>query len=154
MISHAEEHCSSDQAYEIRVLPEGDSAYALELWQAPVGNGHAGVDKMARLVRISREPLKAIVDQILGALKRSGYRSTDLRRGRREPFRLRELEAIRLGVLFVAIRPLRKVSRMRSIAEQIARMEPEELTYWFAKIMATHGGDRARRALRLLMAEE
>ncbi len=154
MALHAEEHDPSEQAYEIRVLPDGDTAYALELWQAPIGNSHAGAERMARLARIEREPLKAIVDQILSALKRSGYRGTDLRRGRREPFRLLELEAIRLGVLFVAVRLLRKVNRMRSIAEQIARMEPEELTYWFAKIMATQGGDRARRALRMLMAEE
>jgi len=154
MNPYIEEHRSSEQAYEIRVLPEGHSAYALELWQAPIGNGHGGAENMARLACIAREPLKAVVDQILGALKRCGYRGTDLRRGRREPFRLLELEAIRLGVLFVAVEPLRKVTRMRLIAEQITRMEPEELTYWFAKIMAIHGGDRARRALRMLMAEE
>ena len=61
---------------------------------------------------------------------------------------------MRLGVLFMAVKPLGKVSRMQAIAEQVARMEPEELFYWFSKMTARTSGNRARRALRVLMAQE
>jgi hypothetical protein len=143
-----------DSGFELRVRPEGDTGYSVELYQASAGRGRTDPAEFVCLVRIGGEPLKAIIDQVLVALRRSGNRATDLGRGRRVPFVLDELAAVRLGVLFVAVKPLRKVTRMQAIAEQVARMEPEELFYWFSKMTARTGGDRARRALRVLMAQE
>jgi len=153
----------SGQRFDLRVTPEGDTGYGLGLHQevssparaaaaaAPDDLPDAG---FACLVRLKGEPLKAVIDQVLAALRKAGYRATDLGRGRREPFVLNELAAVRLGVLFLAVKPLRKVTRMRAIAEEVARMEPEELFYWFSKMTARTGGDRARHALRVLMAQE
>lgn len=142
-----------DPGFELRIVPDGDTSYGLELHQARAGKGQAPAEFVC-LVRLKGEPLKAIIDQVLAALRKAGYRGTDLGRGRREPFVLEELAAVRLGVLCVAVKPLRKVTRMQAIAEQVARMEPEELFYWFSKMTARTGGDRARRALRVLMAQE
>lgn len=143
-----------ESGFLLRVVPEGDTGYGLELQQVAVGNGRADPQAVASLARLKGEPLKAIIDQVLTALRKCGYRATDLGPGRRDPFLLDELAAVRLGVLFVAVKPLRKVTRMQAIAEQLARMEPEELFYWFSKMTARTGGDRARRALRVLMAQE
>ncbi len=49
--------------------------------------------------------LRAVSDQVLDALKRSGYRATDLGASRREPFALSEEAGVRLGLLFLAIKP-------------------------------------------------
>ncbi len=134
----------------LRVVPEGDAGYSLDLCQS----GNRPEAEPASLVRLKGDPLKAIIDQVLGALRKAGYKATDLGRGRRDPFRLDEPGAVRLGVLFLAVKPLRKVTRMQAISEQVARMEPEELYYWFSKMTARTGADRARRALRVLIAQE
>jgi hypothetical protein len=143
---------TSPTPFELVVEADGDTGYALVLMQAPPGGLQLGGYR--RMVRLHGDPLKAIIDQVLTALRKAGYRATDLGRGRREPFRLGESEAVRLGVLFAAVQPLRKVTRMQAIAEQVGRMEQEELYYWFSKMTARSGGDRARRALRVLMAKE
>jgi hypothetical protein len=140
--------------FELRVEPRGETGYAVALFQALPGNGKAEPEAFVPLVRLHGDPLKAVIDQVLAALRRAGYRATDLGRGRREPFRLAEPEAVRLGVLFAAVKPLRKVTRMQAIAEQVTRLEPEELYYWFSKMTARAGGVRACLAFRILMAEE
>lgn len=143
-----------NRGFHLRVTAEGDTGYSLELHQAPGGNGTTASDDFVRLVHIKGEPLKAVIDQVLTALRKAGYRATDLGRGRRKPFVLDELGAVRLGVLFLAVKPLRKVTRMQAIAERVARMEPEELFYWFSKMTARTSGNRACRALRVMMAKE
>jgi len=94
------------------------------------------------------------MDQVLIALRKSKYKPTDLRRSRQAPFSLKEEEGVRLGVLFMAVKPLRKLSRIEAISERVQGMELEELYYWYSKSTAAHDGRRARKAFRILIAEE
>lgn len=143
-----------DHRFELRVYPRADGSYALALYQAPLAPAASGEIPLLRVVQVASDPLRSVLDQVLAAVKHAGYRAADLGAGRRDPLRLREEDGVRLGVLFLAIKPLRKLSRVEAISEQVRRMELEELYYWFSKMTAASGGRRAQRALRLLLAEE
>lgn len=139
--------------FELRVLPRGDRGYGLALLQTPVGKEN-GEGQEELVVRIWGDPLRSVMDQVLQAIKRGGYRSTDLGRSRRDPFEVPEEEAVRLGLLFLALKPLRKHRRIEEVAARIRAMEPEEVYYWFSKATSSEDGRRARRALRILVSEE
>ena len=140
--------------FELRVLLKGDAAYGLALYQnRPDRNGAAKADPV-RVVQVWGDPLRTVMDQVLIALRKSKYQPTDLRRSRQAPFRLKEEEGVRLGVLFMAVKPLRKLSRIEAISERVQGMELEELYYWYSKSTAAHDGRRARKAFRILIAEE
>ncbi|CAN5812793.1 hypothetical protein BH23GEM7_BH23GEM7_14230 [soil metagenome] len=140
------------RAFELRVLPLGEGAYALGLFQSPAGPAANG--DLECVARLQGDPLRTVIEPVLSALKRAGYRPTDLRPARREPFRLAEMDGVRLGLLFLALRPLRKPSRMEAVVERIRTMADEELYYWYSKSTAPREGRRAQRALRTLVAEE
>lgn len=143
---------SPGKPFTLHVLPEGDAHYALEVVERrPAPNGHPA----SRLVvRVRGTPLHCVLDQVLATLKKNGYRPTDLRRDRKVPFHLDEPAGVFLGLLFLAVKPLRKVSRIEAVANGIRRMEPEEAYYWFAKVSRGDEPQRAAKALRVLLARE
>ena len=140
--------------FELQVLPHGTQGYGLELYQRKVGEVAANGAELARVVRVWGDPLKAVIDQVLAAIKHAGYRPTDLSRTRQAPFTLREEDGVRLGVLFLAVKPLRKPGRIEAIADHVRAMQPEELFYWYSKSTASAGASHAQRALRILVAGE
>ena len=91
---------------------------------------------------------------MLVTLKRAGYRPYDLSRSRKAPFSLTEEQGVRLGLLFLAVKPLHKTSRMSEISEHIASMTDEEAYYWFSKITDSRQGRRSQKAMRILLARE
>ncbi|MCY3601003.1 MAG: hypothetical protein OXN85_13640 [Gemmatimonadetes bacterium] len=106
------------------------------------------------VIRVWGDPLAGILDQVLAAIRRAGYRSTDLGAKRRAPFRIAEEEAVRLGLLFAALKPLRKHRRIEEVARAVASMEPEEAHYWFSKVTTGPEQGRVRRALRIMVSDE
>jgi len=146
----------ADEAFELRVQPNGESQYGLALFQKP----HRDLDRTGKVeewqlvVRVHGQPLKAVLDQVLATIKRAGYKASDLSRGREKPFHLTESLGVRLGLLFLAVKPLRKTSRMGDMSEQIQGMTEEETYYWFSKITDTRQGRRSQKAMRILLAKE
>jgi len=112
------------------------------------------VNRPQRLVELSGTQLQAVSDHVLEALRKGGYKVTDLSRARREPFHLDEETGLRLGLLFLAVKPLTKLSRVEAISSEMRAMPSEEAYYWFSKCTATHTARRAQHALRVLLAEE
>lgn len=141
-------------AFELRVVPAGERAYRLALWQRGIpANGRPGA-QARHLVTLAGLPLQVGLDQILDTLKREGYRASVLHPARREPLPLSEEAGVRLGLLFLALKPLAKVSRMERIAAGLRGMPDEEAYYWFSKCVPQRGGRHAQRALRILLAGE
>ena len=140
--------------YELRVVPRKGSAYGLALFQSQFGNDRGRETELERIVQVWGDPLRAVMDQVLGVIKRAGYRPSELSASRKAPFTLDEEDAVRIGLLFQAVKPLRRHSRIEAISEHVRGMEPEELYYWFSKTAARDSAARAQRALRILMAEE
>jgi len=144
---------SNRAAYELRVLPDGD-AYALGLYRAHLGPVLNGTKPFQPLVVLRGVPCKVSLNHVLEALRRSGHRPSQLGRGRGSAFHLTEEDAVRLGLLFLAVKPLRRIDRMEAISERVQRMATEEAFYWFAKVTDPRTGQRAQRALRLLLASD
>ena len=149
--------------FELRVIPEKNhhASYALALYQRLVeAQGTQRVlyreepPQMQRVVEMNGSVLRTIADNILDALKRSGFKPTDLSANRREPFLLSEEAGVRLGLLFLCVKPIGKVNRIEAIAEGVRRMTSEEVYYWYSKCTTKTTADRAQKALRVLLAEE
>jgi len=144
----------SSYDFELRVDPHGEAAYALTLFQKNPKRSGKREAEPSKVVQVWGDPLRAVIDQVLTALKRNKYKPTDLKRTRTTSFHLNEEEGVRLGLLFLAVKPLRKLSRIERIADRIRGMELEELYYWYSKSTAQHEGPRAQKAFRILIAEE
>ena len=150
--------------FDLRVIPiaarmagtRGEGEYGLALYQQPVRSRTRGPQEQEPqlLVRIWGAAFRSTVDRVLAALKDSGYRPSELSRTRKAPFLLSEESGVRLGLLCMATKPLRKLSRIEAISNAIWAMSPEEAYYWFSKCSDLITGQRARRALRLLLAAE
>jgi hypothetical protein len=146
----------ADEAFELRVQANGESQYGLALFQKP----HREHDDTGKaedwqlVVRVHGQPMKAVLDQVLATIKKAGYKASDLARTREKPFSLTESQGVRLGLLFLAIKPLRKTARMAEISEHVQVMADEEAYYWFSKTTSIETGGRARRAMRLLLADD
>ena len=61
---------------------------------------------------------------------------------------------MRLGLLFAALKPLRKGRRIEEVARAVTSMESEEVYYWFSKVTAGSARGRVRRALRIMASDE
>jgi hypothetical protein len=146
----------ADEAFKLRVQPNGESQYGLALFQKP----HRDFDRTGKVddwqlvVRVHGQPMKAVLDQVLATIKKAGYKTSDLSRTREKPFHLGESLGVRLGLLFLAVKPLRKTSRMSDISEHVQVMTDEEAYYWFSKTTSVETGRRAQKAMRLLLADE
>jgi hypothetical protein len=146
----------TDDRFELRVQAKGESQYGLALFQkSHRANGRGRKKDAGELVaKVQGPALRPVLDQVLTAIKRAGYKASELSRTRTEPFELPETLGVRLGLLFLAIRPLRKSARIGDISEQVQGMTEEEAYYWFSKTTSSKTGPRAQRALRLLLADE
>lgn len=140
-------------AFELRVEPRGDIGYGIALHRLPTATDPLA--EAEQVVRIWGDPLLGVMDQVLAVIRRAGYRTTDLRATRRAPFRIRaEEDAVRLGLLFAALKPLRKGRRIEEVARAVMSMEREEVYYWFSKVTAGPEQGRVRRALRIMASDE
>jgi len=144
----------SGRAYRLVLEPAGTASYSLRLEQSR--SFDPPVDDIRIVGRASSTAVAACVDQVLDALRRAGHPTNELRPGRSGAFSLSEEAAVRLGLLFVALRPLSKTRRMEQVADGIRRMAPEEAIYWFSKCTPPGSADarRAQHALRVLLASE
>ena len=140
-------------AFELQVEPRGDIGYGIALYRRSSAMNPAGGTE--HVVRIWGDPLLSIMDQVLAVIRRAGYRSTDLKATRRAPFRVSvEEDAVRLGLLFATLKPLRKHRRIEEVARAISSMEREEVYYWFSKVTAGPEQGRVQRALRIMASDE
>jgi len=143
--------------FRLRVEPLRGDAYRLTLLQQyPGHNGRAPA--VRRVGGLEGTPLLVALDQVLELLRRDGYRSLREGAGNGSTSTGRELElsdatGVRLGLLFLGLRPLRRIERMERVARGVRAMTDEEAYYWFSKCVAPGTGRRARRALRLLLSD-
>jgi len=153
-----------DKPFELRVIADRaqpDTAYSLAVYQRIIEPPSTqqtlyrqSPPETQRIVELAGGTLRAVADQVMEALRKSGYRATDLSAGRREPFALAEEAGVRLGLLFLAVKPITKLVRVEAIAHGLRAMTSEEAYYWYSKCTTSPTADRAQKALRVLLAEE
>jgi len=107
-------------------------------------------------IELGGDPLRAVADHLLNALRSNGYKATDLARaaGSAKPFYLDELTGLRLALILLAVKPLARHDRIEAIGQSVQAMGDEEAYYWFSKCSAGLDAVRAQRALRILLADE
>ncbi|MCB0054828.1 MAG: hypothetical protein KDE24_35365, partial [Caldilinea sp.] len=140
-------------ALEVQPVTGGSTDYTLTLRQRVVERPQAD-PHLLTVVTLGGDNLRAVADQVLEALRRADYKVTDLTPSRRKPFFLPEETGVRLGLVFLAVRPLTKHGRVEAISQGIRHMPSEEAYYWYSKCTAADTAERAQKALRILLAEE
>jgi hypothetical protein len=152
---------SGNSEFELRVVLETGEGYRLEFTQKII---EAVPDQSyiyqqpnikARVsVELGGNNLRAVADVVLETLRQNGYKPTDLKATRREPFHLDEQTGVRLGLIFLAVKPISKASRIEQISHGVQTMTGEELFYWYSKCTSNLLAERAQKALRVLLSEE
>ncbi len=146
----------SKKTFELRVEPGDATNYGLAMYrQSSRSEGQNGEPaNWPLVVRVHGVPMRAVIDQVLQTVKQAGYRASDLARSRKLPFQLTEEQGVRLGLLLLAVKPLRKTARMTELSEHVQSMTSEEAYYWFSKVTDARQGRRSQKALRILLARE
>lgn len=146
--------------FELRVIPENGSRYRLAFSQNLGEKARESLQyrpeppKTRVEVELGGDALCALADLVLDTLRQNGYKATDLAPTRRVPFKLDETSGVRLGLIFLAAKPLTKTSRIEQISQGVRAMTGEELFYWYSKCTAGPAIERAQKALRVLLADE
>jgi hypothetical protein len=148
-------------ALHVKALAGSSTSYALTLRQRIVERdrdqsvvGSRVPAGMTTIVTLNGDNLRAVADHVIEGLRQADYRATDLSPERREPFYLPEAVGVRLGLVFLAVKPLSKLRRVEAISHGIRQMPLEEAYYWYSKCTDTDTADRAQKALRVLLAAE
>jgi hypothetical protein len=152
----------SRRAFSLRLFPVNERDPSAQLRagfgvavEQVASDGAEGEQGAGRpLVRVWGTPLRAVTDQLLEALKRCGYKATDLNPARRAPFALDEPLGVRLALLLLAVKPLRKHQRIEEVAAGIRSLSDEEAYYWFSKCADPRDGRRGQHALRVMLSPE
>lgn len=93
-----------------------------------------------------------VVDALFAAVRKAGHQPSILAFERKAPIRLGEAEGVRLALVILATQPIVKHERVRALVAGINAMSTEETYYWYSKCMRLDG-NRARKALRTLLAD-
>ncbi|PPI05323.1 hypothetical protein [Rathayibacter sp. AY1B8] len=93
-----------------------------------------------------------VVDALFVAVRKAGHQPSVLAFKREAPIRLGEAEGVRLALVMLATQPIAKHERVRALVAGINAMSVEETYYWYSKCTGLDG-NRARKALRILLAD-
>lgn len=151
-------HLRQDEAgrsaprYEMRVRNGGPGRDCYEVWQTP----SAATPLIRRPVRIGAlagRNLELVQHRILRILAEQRIRLVGVpsRTGFSRP--VPETLAVRLGLIFRALAPMRDRDRMWAVADGIERMEREEASYWLGMAIHREHPRRVLAGLRLLLTE-
>lgn len=140
-------------ALHVQALAGATTDYALTLLQRVVERPDSD-PHLETVVALSGDNLRAVADYVIEALRKAEYKATDLSVTRRKPFYLSEEVGVRLGLVFLTVKPLSKIRRVEQISYGIRQMPSEEAYYWYSKCTAAETAERAQKALRVLLAAE
>jgi hypothetical protein len=137
------------RGFRLLVRPQGPDAYGLRLEET---NGRPETPPML-VCELDWKATRRILPSVMEAVRASRLARSVLGPQRQKPVVLDESAGVRLALALLATGPVSKHGRVDAMAAAVADMSTEEAYYWYAKCMGPQAA-RARRALRLLLAEE
>jgi hypothetical protein len=137
--------------YEARLLRHGPADTEIEIWHLP-SPASPQLAAPRRLAGLRGRNLDLVEHRVLKLLASVGIKFAPLA-GRLEARRIEEDVALRLGLLFRTLAPMRSRDAMRAVAEGIETMGREEASYWLGMAMHRRNPRRVLTALRLLFTE-
>lgn len=142
---------SSAPRYEVRIVRHGAGETEIEVWQLP-SPASPQLTAPRRLAGLRGRNLDLVEHRVLKLLAAVGVSFAPLA-GRREARPLAEDAALRLGLLFRTLAPMRNRDSMRAVAEGIEAMGREEAGYWLGMAMHRRNPRRVLTALRYLLTD-
>ena len=137
------------RGFRLIIEPADTDSYGLRLEQT---NGSSATPPVP-IATLRPSDVEGVTDALQLAVKESKQPRTALSAGRRKPIILDESAGVRLALTLIAAEPIAKRSRREAILGGVAAMSSEETYYWFAKVTGSAAA-RARRALRILLADD
>lgn len=137
--------------YEVRVRNHGVGDTEIEIWEMP-SPASPQLASSLRVAGLRGRNLELVEHRVLRRLNQAGMKlpkSADRVRG----YNITEELALRLGLLFRALAPMRSRDRMRSVTEGIEAMGREEAAYWLGMAMHRKNPRRVLTALRYLLTD-
>lgn len=140
----------SARAFRINLTRGKGETYGLVLEET---YGENGSTLAAQITTATAAQTGRIADALFAAVRGSGHAPSVLAFSRRKPIRLGEPEGVRFALILLATQPISKHERVRALVAGINAMSVEETYYWYSKSIGTNAS-RARRALRILFADD
>jgi hypothetical protein len=142
---------SSAPLYEARIVRRGASDTEIEVWQLP-SPASPQLAGPRRLAGLRGRNLDLVEHRVLKLLAAAGVRFAPAEL-RKETKPLAEDVALRLGLLFRTLAPMRNRDSMRAVAEGIEAMGREEAGYWLGMAIHRRNPRRVLTALRFLLTD-
>ena len=122
--------------YALRAERRGTAVPVLEVWQLPApATPHIKLPR--RVAGLGGRNLALVEHRVLRQLQAADIDATGLKPGQVREFDLDEYRALRLGLTFRTLAPMRNRGYMRACAEGIEAMGKEEAAYWLGMAMRT-----------------
>ena len=138
--------------YQLKVEKLPASDLSLEIWQLP-SPATPYLKKIKRVAGIKGRNFALIEHRLLRQLKQIDINLTNLQRGKVKDFDLDEEQALKIGLMFRVLAPMRNRENMRCCAEGIEIMGKEEAAYWLGMAMHRKNPRRVLMALRCLLTD-
>jgi len=142
---------ASAPSFEVRTVRHGPADTEVEVWQLP-SPASPQLTAPVRLAGLRGRNLGLVEHRVLKLLAAAGL-NFNPRAGRKEALILPEDQALRLGLLFRALAPMRSRDNIRAVAEGIEAMGREEAAYWLGMAMHRKNPRRVLTALRFLLTD-
>lgn len=137
--------------YEIRLqVGQRSDDWRLEVWQTP----SPATPRLAApefVAALKGAALRLVEARVLKRLSRAGVSLGALTPGKGRSWPIDEDTALRLGLLFRALAPMRNLGRIREVADGVEAMSREEAAYWLGMALHRRYPRRVLAALRLLL---
>jgi hypothetical protein len=142
---------TSTPQYEARFRRHGPADSEIEVWQVP-SPATPQLKEPLRVAGLRGRNLELVEHRVLRRLAAAGIK-IDLADAAGIGRSLDEENALRLGLLFRVLAPMRHRDRMRAVADGVEAMGREEAAYWLGMAMHRKNPRRVLTALRFLLTD-
>jgi len=143
---------STAPVYELRARRDPKHGLALEIWQGRSPNSPQRSEPRY-VAGLKGRNLSLVEHRVMKKLKAANISLGGLPLEERRVFPVDEELALRLGLLFRVLAPMRSRDNMRMVADGIEAMGREEAGYWLGMAMHRKNPRRVLTALRFLLID-
>jgi len=140
----------SGPAYELRLLVNKHGDWRLAIWQLP-SPSTPRLQSPEYVATLRGAALRIVENRVIKQLSRANIRLGSLAPGKQKRWPMDEDLSLTLGLLFRTLAPMKKLDRIRQVADGIDQMSREEAGYWLAMAMHRMYPRRVLAALRTLL---
>lgn len=136
--------------YELRSHYYGAGDVGLEVWQVP-SSATPHLKKPKKIASLRGRNYALVEHRVIRRLSQAGIDITDISRISKKKWNIDEEQALRIGLLFRLLAPMRSRSSMVQCAQAVESMGKEEAAYWLGMAMYRKHPRRVLTALRHLL---